>query len=220
MQECDVSRRRVIVAYPERIWCFLSHNIKRDCKSTSGITTLTKPKNFSFQAWWRKDGIVSLHLQRGMHCQIAKQFHKNKMVNFKYGIWSKELAFWSLGRLFSMCFWGCRICSRTILSTYQNVSSLCGWDPCARILQGKRRQTRSGDYQLRIDLVEFLKLRIHPQSGGSTGARFGKLTSASFTLCTSSLNCEREIRMQECGVWNHSLSKTKEVWSQAQFKQD
>lgn len=81
MQECDVSRRRVIVAYPERIWCFLSHNIKRECKSTSGITTSTKPKNLSFQAWWRKDGIVSLHLQRGMHCQIAKQFHKNKMVN-------------------------------------------------------------------------------------------------------------------------------------------
>lgn len=34
-----------------------------------------------------------------------------------------ELAFWSLGRLFSTCFWGCRIYSRTILSTYQIVST-------------------------------------------------------------------------------------------------
>ena len=49
-------------ADPERIWCFLSHNIKRDCKSTFGITTSTKPKNFSSQARWRKDGIVSVHL--------------------------------------------------------------------------------------------------------------------------------------------------------------
>ena len=49
-------------ADPERIWCFLSHNIKRDCKSTFGITTSTKPKNFSSQARWRKDGTVSVHL--------------------------------------------------------------------------------------------------------------------------------------------------------------
>ena len=55
-----------------------------------------------------------------MHCQIAKQFHKNKMLNSNYGIWFKELAFWSLGSLFSKCFWGCRICSRGILVNLSN----------------------------------------------------------------------------------------------------
>jgi hypothetical protein len=156
-----------------------------------------------------------------MHCQFAKQFHKNKMVNLSMQSCSRSWLSGALEDSFLRVFEVVEFAVAQFCQLIKMCLQCVAGDPCARILQGKRRQTCSGDYQLRIDLVEFLKLRIHPQSGVSTGAHFGKLTSASFTLCTSSLNCVREIRMQECGVWNHSFSETKEVSSQAHFnKQD